>query len=56
MKSLTTLMIMTVGFLIGFFHFNRYAFSNTVEKLPFKILKDDENFYYKVNTLKKMKG
>jgi Domain of unknown function (DUF3943) len=54
MKNLfTSLMIMIVGFLTAFFHFNSSAFSNTVEKLPFKILKDNENFYYKVNTLKK---
>src|SRR5262249_5778900 len=26
---------------------------NTVENLSFKILKDDENFYYKITTLKK---
>ena len=49
-------MTMIVGFLIAFSHFNSYASPNTVEKFPFKILKDDENFYYKVNTLKKNEG
>jgi hypothetical protein len=48
-------MTMIVGFLIAFSHFNSYASPNTVEKFPFKILKDDENFYYKVTTLKKQK-
>jgi hypothetical protein len=53
MKNLTPLITMIVGFLVAFSHFNSYAFSNAVEKFPFKILKDDENFYYKVTTLKK---
>ena len=55
MKNLTTFMTMIVGFLIAFSYFNSYASPNTVEKFPFKILKDDENFYYKVTTLKKQK-
>ena len=52
MKSINVLTITIVGFLIAFFHSNSYASPNTVEKLPFKILKDDENFFYKVDTLK----
>src|SRR5262249_11280108 len=55
MKNWTTFMTMIVGFLIAFSYFNSYASPNTVEKFPFKILKDDENFYYKVTTLKKQK-
>src|SRR5262245_50233571 len=55
MKKWTTFITMIVGFLIAFSHFNSYAYPNAVEKFPFKILKDDESFYYKVTTLKKQK-
>ena len=55
MKNWTTCMTMIVGFFIAFFHCNSYAYPNTVEKFPFKILQDDENFYHKVTTLKKQK-
>ena len=55
MKNWTTFMTAIAGFLIVFSHFDSYASTNTVEKFPFKILKDNENFYYKVTTLKKQK-
>jgi hypothetical protein len=53
MKHWTTCMTLIVGFFIAFSHCNAYVSPHTGEKFPFKILQDDENFYYQVTLLKK---